>query len=338
MLNAEQSNKITKLIEQISVTLTETGHKLFVKKPTAYIYPVKDKFLISLFDEEMESVQINISSKPKKGLVNFYMSRYFIDDLEPESITNFAEDKVSSYLEELREDTAYSKNLKRVQSLSESGHYLAAIVFLISAFETAMKGIFFRSNDLWFFWPEYLPDDFYDRYGKRISESESEKFDWQVHNGNRIWGFSKEGYDCLEKWRIIHNKKYVFNVSKQLGILDDYLLRLYSNQLNEIRSYEILKQTIENKGTRSAINFQMIEGTGGIRWTFKKFIGIDFNEVENDLQIIKEAAIKRHKIIHGFLDEKEIFETYVKEVEISVMKVVAFVRNEILEWSILFKL
>ena len=338
MLNAEQTRKITELLGQISIQLEESGHKLFVKKPTAHIFIIKDKFFISLFDEGKDNIQLNLTKKPEKGLVNFFISRFVIDDFlsaeDPDNIAEFARDRVAGHLEELREDAAYSSNLKRVQCLCKDGHYLAAIVFLISAFETSMKDMFFRSNELWFFINDNSTDEkLLEKFGTRLDEKVSEEFQVTIHFGDKKWGFSREADERLEIWQNIGQKTAMFKVCKQLGILDEYLLRLYSNRLSEVGSYEILKETLSSQGTRCLINFQMIDGTGGIRWSFNKFLGIDFKEVDKDLLVIKEAAAKRHRIIHGFLDEKQITATNVKEVEASVIRVVAYVKNEVLEWS-----
>jgi hypothetical protein len=337
MIDTQQTNKITKIVEQILVNLTESNHIVFAKKPTVYIYPVRNRFLISLVDEnknDIELVELKITDKPKKGALNFFVSSYFDEDW----LFPFARDKVASYLEEARENKAYSINLKRSRSLNESGHYLASLVFLISAFETAMKDIFFRSNDLWFVWPAFFPEAIYDKYGERlpINHLQDGQYEHYTWTSEKSWGFSGEGNECVKKWHNIQNGSFVFQVCGQLGILEEYLLKLYSNKLEEIRSYDILKHTLESKGARSAINFQIIDGTGGIKWAFKKFMNLDFTPVDKDLTVIKEAAEKRHKIIHGFLDEKEISADYVKDVETAVIKVVEYVKNDVLEWSYMF--
>jgi hypothetical protein len=324
------------MVENISVQLEESGNKLFAKKPTAYVFLAKDLFQISLFDEGENEVILDIAKKPKRGIFNFFISRFVIDDFlssDGSNIPEFARDKVVSYLEELREDAAYSTNLKRARTLSDFGQHFASIVFLISAFETAMKDIFFRSNELWFFRLNTPSVELLDKYGTRLTGVDTNKFQVTVHFGDEKWGFTHEEYDQMKTWQRIHYRTSVFRICKQLGVLDDYLLHLRSNLLREIGSFEILKRTLELQRTRCGINFQMIDGKGGIRWSFGKFIGIDFNSVEKDLQVIKKATSVRHRVIHGFLDEISINETYVKEVEESVTRVVSYVKNEILEWS-----
>lgn len=292
--------------------------------------------MISLSDEGKDHVELCQIKKPVNGLVNFFISRFVIDDFfssEGDNIFAFASDRVAHYLDELREDAAYSANLKRVESLTKTGQYLAAIVFLISAFETSMKDIFFHSNDLWFFRLNTASRSLMDRFGTKLKLNETTNKRTTVCMGDERWSFTDEEYNLVKIWENLEYRNTVFRICKQLGILDDYLLGLYANYMHEIGDYEILKQTLESQGTQCIINFQMIEGKGGIRWAFGKFIGIQFNEVEQDLKKIKEAASIRHRIIHGFLDEKEVTEAYVNDVEASVKRVVAYIKNEILEWS-----
>ena len=335
-LSPEQKDKITKLVNSIAAQLEKSGRKLFARKPTAYILIVRDKLLISLLDEGKNKVQLKTTSKAKRGLFNFFMSLFVIDDFlseEGDNIAAFARDRVASYLEELREDAAYHANLERAQNLKKNHQYLAAIVFLVSAFETVMRDVFFHSNELWFFRLDSPSNELLDKLGTKLTGPQKKEYPVTIHYGEGEWGFTREESDRLEKWQKILYRTTVFKICRQLGILDEYLLHLYANQLHEIGDYEILKHTLESQGTQCPINFQMIDGKGGIRWSFNKFIGIDFKEVEKDLQIIKEATSKRHKIIHGFLDEKKISTTYVEEVEESVTRVVAYIKNEILEWS-----
>jgi hypothetical protein len=292
--------------------------------------------LISLFDEGKDHVELCQIKKPANGLVNFFISRFVIDDFfssEGDNIFAFASDRVAHYFDELREDAAYSANLKRVETLTEMGQYLAAIVFLISAFETSMKDIFFHSNDLWFFRLNTASRPLMDRFGTKLKPGETSNKRTTVCMGDDRWSFTDEEYNQVKIWENLEYRNTVFRICRQLGILGDYLLRLYANYMHEIGDYEILKKTLESQGTQCIINFQMIEGKGGIQWAFGKFIGIEFKEVEQDLKKIKDAISIRHRIIHGFLDEKKVTEAYVKDVEASVKRVVAYIRNEILEWS-----
>jgi hypothetical protein len=172
-----------------------------------------------------------------------------------------------------------------------------------------------------------------DQYGIRLGQKDMEKFRTTVVIGENRWGFTDENYERFKTWESIFYKTKVFKVCKQLGILEKYLLNLYSNHLREVGSYEILKRTLESEESRAAINFQMIDGKGGIRWSFSKFLGIDMKPIDRDLRVIKDSTSKRHKIIHGFLDDKQITQSYVKEVEDSVTRAVAFVKNAILDWS-----
>jgi len=337
MLSKKQKEGIIKLIHNVASELEKSGKKLFKEKPTGYVFLARDQIFISLLDEGKTKVQLILTDRPKRGIMTFFLSRFILDDffsLDEGFIEQFARDKVLEYLDEIREDAAYFANLKRVKNLVTDGHYAVAMVFLISAFENAMKDVFFRNNEFWLFHLREPSVQLLNKHGIKLDEKDEGRFRTTIVLGDEKWGFTDEKYELFKKWETVLYKTRIFRICKQLGILEEYLLNLYANSLQEIGYFELLKKTLEGKkGRNPAIKFQMVDGKKGIKWSFNKFFLIDMQTIDKDLDVIKHAAIKRHKIIHGFLDDKQITQDYVEEVEASVRKAVAFVKNGILDWT-----
>jgi len=326
-------SKITKLVEEIIKKLNNRNIHLFQNKPTINIFHLRDEIIgVSLIDENQSDIKCEITHKPKKGKVYFFISKFWLN-YEFYDNEEFAEEKVQKIIEEIQNENAYSFNMKRVKNLIRDGHNAVAIVFLISAFENITKDLFFNNNIIWFFpIDETVNEDLLKEFGVKIDE-DNKKFEPNLYYGDEKWYFGKENREKFEKWSRIEFKHYVFNICKSLRILNQYKLSLLANNMEEIGFYEILKKTILKSMEKfSIINFQSIRGKGSVRWCFKKFFSIDLTPMNNELCFLQEIINKRHKIIHGFLEDDKVNKSYVEKAYDSVNKIISFLKDQIYEW------
>ena len=337
---AKLSNKdklvLSRLARVISKELREHEIKLFRAKPTVYVTVSDERLHVSLADEGKQKTEIRLSSKREIRAFEFFVNRFMMEyylSTGADWIDAFAKTKVSDYLEERRENNAYSRNLQRAHSLIKDGHYYAAQVMLVSAFEVASRDIFFRNNSYWFITLTSPHEELYKKFGVKLTGHEQgEKYMTQVHLGDTVYGFDKSSYDKLRKWESILLNDGVLDVCRQLGIIDEYFRKLYGNSFQEIDYYEILKYVLQNSG-REPINFQMLEGTGGMKWAFKRFYSIDLEKLPAEMKVLKECFQKRHQIIHGELDDTAITKNGVLELDTAVRQVISYVHDEIMAWE-----
>jgi len=169
-------------------------------------------------------------------------------------------------------------------------------------------------------------------FGIKVDE-ENKKFEPNLYYGDEKWYFGKENREKYEKWSRIEFRHYVFNLCRSLRILDQYKLPLLANNMEEIGFHEILKKTmLKSIGKFSIINFQSIRGKGSVRWCFKKLLSIDLTPMNNELNFLQEIIDKRHKIIHGFLEDDKVNKLYVENAYNSVFKINSFLKDQIYEW------
>ena len=329
----ELKSKIIKLVEEIIKKLNNKKIQLFQNKPTINIFHLKNEIVgISLIDENQPDLKCKITHKPERGKIYFFISKFWLN-YEFYDYQEFAEDKVQKIIEEIQSENASSLNMKRVKDLISDGHYAVAIVFLISAFENATKDLFLNNNELWFFTIEgAYNQDLLEEYGIRIDDDNKDlKPIYPVKIGG--WYFEGENYKKYDKLRSIEFKNYIFNLCKSLRILDQYKLSLIGNNTKEIGFYEILKRTIiKSLGKFSILNFQSIKGKGSVRWCFKNFLSIDLTPINNELTLFQKIIDKRHRIIHGFLEDDKIGKIYVENAYDIVKQIISFIKDQIYEW------
>ena len=331
---------ISVLAEDISKKLNSIKISLFKAKPTVYVIIGDQRLHIALADEGKEKIDVLLSTKKETSVFDFYIYRFMFEDffdMSSHYISVFADMKVNDYLAEVQEINAYSRNLQRTDSLVSCGHYYAALIMLVSAFEVASRDIFFRNNSHWF-QTLYTPDlDLFEKFGEKIPDeqknSPDRKHRTHVIIGDVEYGFDDSSYDKLKKWESILRNEKIFGICQQIGIREEYLQKLYGNSFQEIESYEILHEVLQHS-KKKPINFQMLDGTGGMKWCFKCFLSIDLGNLDNEMNTLKECFRMRHQVIHGDLDDIAITKERVLELRSAIRKVIDYIRNEImtLEW------
>lgn len=326
--------EIKKLVDLILKELKDRNLKFFQQKPTVNIYFRKKVLIgISLIDENKAEIEFEIVERPKKGEIHFFINEYHIEyELLDE---RFVKEKIDNIINERQEINAYNLNIRRVNKLIKDGHYAVGIVFLISAFENAVRDIFFRNNELWFFTKEGISSEELDlKYGYVIDDSKinGESYKVTIHRGDKKIGMNYNEHDKYSKWKNIIYWNYVFNICKTLRVLNEYQLSLMGNNMHEIGFFEILKEILQKSlGKYSILNFQAIDGKGGVKWCFRRFFSIDLDDLTSEIDLIKDALYKRHRIIHGFLDDSEIDKGYIVNLLYTVERVLDYLRGAIFE-------
>lgn len=328
----ELKSEIIKIVEEILKKLKNKNIQLFQNKPTINIFLLRDKIIgVSLIDENQNDFKCELTQNPQKGKIYFFLNKSLLNDFYDYEI--FVEDKVQKIIEEKQSENAYFLNMKRVRDLIRDGHNAVAIVFLVSAFENATKDLFLNNNELWFYPIEAVPKrELLEEFGIRVDDN-NKKFKPFYFVGDEGWYFDDENYKKYNKWSRIEHMHYVFNLCKDLRILNQYKLSLLGNNTGEIGFYEILKRTIvKSIGRFSTLNFQSIKGKGSVRWCFKKFLFIDLAPMNDELNLLQNVIEKRHKIIHGFLEDDKISKKFVENSYDAVNKIISFLNDQIYEW------
>jgi hypothetical protein len=340
-LSDAETLALSTLAEAISKQLDSIKIHLFKVKPTVYVTLGDQRLHIALADEGKEKIDVLLLTTKKKSVFDFFIYRFMFEDffdLDSHYINVFADMKVKDYLAEVQEINAYSRNLQRTDSLINSKHYYAALIVLVSAFEVASRDIFFRGNSYWFFHLGSSTIELYERFGEKLSNeqknSSNQKHRIQVSIGDVVYGFDHASYDKLKKWESVLRNDKVLDICRQIGIREEYLQKLYGNSFQEIEYYEILYEVLQHSKKRP-INFQMLDGDGGMKWCFRNFFSINLDNLQNEIKTLKECFHMRHQVIHGELDDAAITEERVLELRSAIRKIIDYLRNEImtLEWT-----
>lgn len=335
-LSDQEISHIKDLAQAVSDELKTRDVYSFNNKPTVYLSIKNEDLYIILSDEGHDEIRIEITSERKRGVIGFFIAKWVLEDffsLDAGYISSFSEDKVEDYIQDTLEMNAYSKNLQRVENLVNDGHYYAALVILISAFEVASRDIFFRNNEMWFFTADGRSMDLYDQFGHKLRPDEKgDEYRTKVHLGDAVYGFTDTNYSLLKNWESVGRGNYVLNVCRQLGIREEYLQNLYGNSYKEINFYEILKRVLLNS-SRRPINFQILDGTGGMKWSYKRFFSIDLEALGNDIRVIRENLTKRHQIIHGHLEDDQVTKNDVLELQSAIKRIIDYLRDQIKIWE-----
>lgn len=335
-LSNEEELVILRLAEVISRELMKHKITLSRAKPTVYVVVGDERLHVSLTDEGERTTEIRLTMKREIRGFGFFVNRFMLKDFlskDDSYIDAFAVSKVRDYLEETRESNAYSRNLQRADSLTKDGYYFAAQVMLVSAFEVASRNTFFRNNSHWFITLTSPHEELYKKFGVELSGGEQDKkYRQQVQVGSTLYGFDDSNKDKLDRWESVLLNDEIFGICRQLGVYQEYSQKLFGNSFQEIGQYEILKYVLLNSRTRP-IDFQMLDGTGGVKWSFKRFFNIDLEKLPAEMRILRECFQKRHQIIHGELDDSAVTENGVLELHAAVRKVISYLRDEIMTWE-----
>ena len=335
-LSDQEQTQVRELAEAVAEELAKRELFSFRAMPTVYVNIIKETLCLILTDEGNSEIDVIMTTTKKKGVIGFFITRFILEDffgLDSGYINSFAEEKVDDYEQDTLEMNAYSKNLQRAENLVKDGHYYAALVILISAFEVASRDIFLRHNDLWFVTIHGRSRELYERLGVRLStKDENREYKVRVHWGDDVYGFDQSNHSILRRWESVRRGDEILKICRQLRIRDEYLQNLYGNSYQEIGFYEILKEVLQ-KSQRRPINFQMLDGTGGVKWCYKRFFSIDLEVLSNEIRVLRESLQKRHQIIHGDLDDSQITEREISELENAVRMIINYIKDNILTWE-----
>lgn len=318
-------SKILSIISSILDELDKKQLKLFENKPTVQ-YCFRGNYIgLSIKDDNNTKIRIELKNEPDQGKKYIFINKKIIEN-EYFNSKLFAKSEVIKYLEEIREEDAYSVNVERVNNLISKGEYAVAIVFLVTAFENAVRDIFFRNNDLWSFEPDSkLIDDKFIELGTVYDERFGYSLIKEINGTN--YGLSLEGFENYNKWKKILIWEEVFKFCRKLLIYNEYYQRLLINQSEEIGSFEILKDALRSASKRSQIiNFQRIREKGSFTWLFKNTFSISFQPIQSELNIMENAISTRHKIIHRFLKDEQVNEDFVKDALNSMKKIISYIK------------
>ena len=93
-----------------------------------------------------------------------------------------------------------------------------------------------------------------------------------------------------------------------------------------------MKRVLLNS-SRRPINFQILDGTGGMKWSYKRFFSIDLETLGNDIRVIRENLTKRHKIIHGHLEDDQVTKDNVLELQSAIRRIIDYLRDQVKIWE-----
>ncbi len=333
IMSSEIEEKVKKYVEVIIDELNNNNLKLFKDQPTVYTFRVDENTLgLSLIDEGKSTIEVNLNQNSQSGKKYLFLNK----TLSIETLEIDAKIKAKELIQEEIEENAYKLNLERVNELINNKHFSVALVFIVSAFENALKDIFFRHNYLWFKHIENksynFEDDLFQKYAIKIKGSMERQY-WQIREiDGEQWGLMSGNKEWLYKWGDSAYKEYVFKICYELRIFNDYLMKLIGTKFVEIRSYDILKNLLEKLSRSSrGINFQRFKDIGGVNWCFNKFYELEFTDLNKEVEILKSVIKKRHRIIHGFLDDNQISKEEVEEARDALVKFISFVKDKIYE-------
>ncbi len=114
--------------------------------------------------------------------------------------------------------------------------------------------------------------------------------------------------------------------------MDDYRLKLLGNKLRRLGYFELLKDILMDSNQKfQGINFQSIKEKNGVINCYKRFFGINLQELDTEFTIIKKTLKKRHKIIHGTLKDDEIEKEEAETAKDALIKIINYIKDKIIE-------
>lgn len=329
------------LVESVVDILNNSEIQLFQNKPTVDIFMKGgDSIGMSLIDDGKTNFEYNLCSKPRKGEIYLFADKSLL--LDAKLIKILAVDQAKRIIDEIQEGTAYRLNIERVIKLIKNKHYSVAVVFLVSAFENAMRDIFFQNNVFWFYRSQsevYNIEDYYvKKYGIKIKELKiktSFRLGYDKDIDGEKWILTKTDYNKCLKWKRIEYWNKIYSTCKKIGIYDDYIKKLIANNNREIGQFDILKDLLLDPTNRSKFNFQRILHKNGVCWAFKNFYYIDLEKnYKTDLNDLENYFQKRHAIIHGKLEDTEIKKEDIEDMMDIINRILSFLKDKINQFKL----
>ena len=122
----------------------------------------------------------------------------------------------------------------------------------------------------------------------------------------------------------------ITNFCKSLGVYIEYIHKKQGNNGMEIGRFEILKEVLEKQAKGMKIlNFQKVSGKWGIKKLFNTFFNINLEGFNETLTFIDSYIKKRHKIIHGTLQDNQIDEYMARDFKSRILKIISYLRDEL---------
>lgn len=330
MKKEELCEKIEEIVKYLIQFLEDNEISYFQGKPTAEVSCKGSNIMVSLIDDNNSDIICKLEQDPQYGKTHFFIEYNLLENNMINS-SNFAFSQAMKIKEELNENSAFTTNIERVSNLVIDNHYSVALVFIVSALESITSDLFFRYNYLWFHNKTSklyeVDNDLFFKYGiKTTARKENESFSYLKEINGEMWGITQTAYHPVQNWNILKVWKYIYKTSKKLNVFEEYSLSLFGNKLSEIGTFDILKDVLL---TKKRINFQSLEKIPGVTWAYNRFFGINIEEMNDELKVLKDVINKRHRIIHGNLKDDEIEEKEVKEAIDSLKRIVNFLKDKI---------
>lgn len=327
--------KVEKIITRLVKALEDKQLSYFQNKPTGEISHKKDDIMVSLIDDNNQKVQCLLNQDPRRGKKYIFLNKNNLLENQID-IYEIIGHQITYIEDEIRGDTAYNENLKRVNRLMRDENYAIAIVFIVSAFESAVSDLFFKYQFLWFI-EEILnatiriPDDeIFLEYGERYNDSQLIGYSAMTDINDVVWGILPYNWEFAKKLRYLKVREHVFKTCDALKILEDYIKKLRANKFNEIGHFDILKNILfDSKKTFRGINFQALSGSNNVKFAYKQFYDIELDDLKDECKKFEDILLKRHKIIHGSLKGNEVNEVDVREALDILRKIIEFIKSKI---------
>ncbi len=338
MSNNILCEKVEKIITQLVEALEDKQISYFQNKPTAEISHKREDIMISLIDDNNQKVQCLLNQDPRPGKKYIFLNKNNLlnNQIDINEINEIIGHQIIYIEDEIRKDTAYKENLKRVNRLKRDGNYGIAIVFIVSAFESAVSDLFFTYQDLWFCdeilnATVRLPDDeLFLEFGERYNYSEPMEYFAMTEINGEDWGILEDNMETVEKLRYLKVREHVYKTCYDLKVLENYIEKLRANKFNEIRHFDILKSILfDNKKTFRGINFQALSGSNSVKFAYKRFYNIELDDLKDECKKFEDILLKRHKIIHGSLKDNEVNELDVNEALDILRIIIEFIKSKI---------
>lgn len=210
------------LVENVVEILNDSKIKLFRNNPTVEIFMKgADSIGMSLIDDGKTNIECKWSSNPRKGEVYLFADKPLL--LDTNLIKTLANDQAKRIIDEFQGESAYRLNIERVTKLVKNKFYSVAVVFLVSAFENAMRDIFFQNNGFWFYRSNleiYNIEDYYvKKYGIKIKElkvKNSFRLGYDKDIDGEKWILTTTDYNKCLDWKRIQYWDKIYSICKKI--------------------------------------------------------------------------------------------------------------------------